>query len=205
MYGGNAPAGSMGLTDPHYEKRILQHLDNDPARYGVVFHGKLGLSKFDIMSRSVLGLPNPTGFSECCPGSVLELSACGNAIVGPRRWGLCDTVVDGVTGYLCSTDDDYVRTAVRLLRDPARAVEMGRAGQRFVSDNFGVSQVCEDWRRLFTSLQSGAKLSGANSGPLLGRYPLQILRRPGSGFRVPGADVLLNHFDRAHGWILTNF
>jgi glycosyltransferase involved in cell wall biosynthesis len=204
VYASGNPVGPLGLTAPEYEKRIMEYLDNDPARYGVVFHGKLGLSKFEIMSRAVLGLPNPTGFSECCPGSVLELSACGNAVVAPRRWGMCDTVLDGVSGYLCTTDDEYVRTSVALLKDPARALDMGRAGQAFVAEKFGFRSVCDEWHALFTALQRGESLAEANPGPLKGSYPLQPLRMPANG-RVPVWGELVNHFDRAHGWILTNF
>jgi glycosyltransferase involved in cell wall biosynthesis len=202
LYGGADPVGPMGLAAPGYEKRILAHLDNDPAKYGVVFHGKLGLDRFDIMSRSILGLPNPTGFTEVCPGSVLELSACGNAVLGPRRWGICDTVVDGVSGYLCTSDDEYVHRAVSLLKDPARALEMGRAGQAFVGDKFGFSRVCAEWHQLFTDLRRGERPSLANSRVLKGQYPLQWLRKPSRIFRM---GALLTHFDRAHGWFLGNF
>jgi glycosyltransferase involved in cell wall biosynthesis len=205
LYGRSDLIGPLGLTHPRYERRILHHLDNDPAKYGVVFHGKLGISKFEIMSRSVLGLPNPTAFTECCPGSTLELSACGNAVVAPRRWGMCDTVVDGVSGCLSTTDDEYVRSAVSLLNNPERALEMGRKGQTFVRERFSFSRVCDEWLDLFASLANCAVPARPNPGPLNGSYPLQSLRGANGKLMIPGADALLNYFDRAHGWFIRKF
>jgi glycosyltransferase involved in cell wall biosynthesis len=198
LYGGDRPLGPLGLAEPHYEKRILAHLGNDPAKFGVVFHGKLGLGKFEMMRRSTVGLPNPTGFTECCPGSVLELSACGNAVVGPRRWGMCDTVIDTVTGHLCTSDGEYVRKAAALLANPEAALEMGRAGQEFVRENFAVPRICEQWRVLFEGLErAGVPVRKAAQDRPRGRYPLPLLRKPGS--------LLLSNLDRAHGWILRSF
>ncbi len=198
LYGGDAPLGPLGLAEPRYEKRILAHLGNDPAKHGVVFHGKLGLGKFDVMRRSSVGLPNPTGFTECCPGSVLELSACGNAVVGPRRWGMCDTVIDTVTGHLCTSDGEYVRKAAALLADPEAALGMGRAGQEFVRENFAFPRICEQWRVLFEGLErTGVPVRRAAQDRPRGRYPLPLLRKQGSQVR--------SNLDRAHGWILRSF
>lgn len=203
LYGGGTPLGPAGLAQPEYEKKILAYLDHDPARHGVVFHGKLGLEKFGIMQRSQVGLPNPTGFTECCPGAVLELSACANAIVAPRRWGMCDTVEDRVTGRLCDSEEEYVREAAALLSDPGAALRMGRAGQRFVRDHFNFARVCGDWQALFDRLEGRRSPQPvAAEAPLKGRYPLQSLRNPAY---AAGLGSLVSGFDRVHGWVLRRF
>ena len=156
LYGGDEPLGPLGLAHPQYENKILAYLDHDPSRHGVVFHGKLGLEKFRIMQRSRVGLPNPTGFTECCPGSsgagVGRLRQCG---VATRRWGMCDTVVDHVTGRLCDSDPEYVREAAALLSDPETALRMGRAGQEFVRENFNFGRICGSGKPCFRSSREG--------------------------------------------------
>ncbi len=200
LYGGDEPLGPLGLAHPQYENKILAYLDHDPSRHGVVFHGKLGLEKFRIMQRSRVGLPNPTGFTECCPGSVLELAACANAVVAPRRWGMCDTVVDHVTGRLCDSDPEYVREAAALLSDPETALRMGRAGQEFVRENFNFGRICGLWEALLSQLE-GRKIPHPAPGLLRGRYPLQWLRAS----RPAGMGAFWSGFDRVHGWLLRTY
>jgi len=78
----------------------------------------------------MVGLPNPTGFLECCPASVVEMSGCQAAVVALRQWGMCDTVVDRVTGFLCRHDREYVDRVISLFSDPNTAQAMGVAGRR---------------------------------------------------------------------------
>src|SRR5581483_6078032 len=88
VYHADQPLGPLGVAAPSYEKRLVRYLGKEPARHGVVFHGKLGREKYDVMSRALIGLPNPTGFTECCPASVVEMSQWGAAVVAVRQWGM---------------------------------------------------------------------------------------------------------------------
>src|SRR5258708_49421 len=40
--------GTLGVASVSYEKLILRYLRNDPASCGVVFHGKMGIEKYDV-------------------------------------------------------------------------------------------------------------------------------------------------------------
>lgn len=61
---------------------------------------------------------------------LLEASACGKPVIGGRAGGVKDSVIDGVTGFLVSTDDEgeIVRRIDTLLTDAGLAGRMGAAG-----------------------------------------------------------------------------
>ena len=200
----NRQMGSMGVALPSYEKLILRYLRNDPAKYGVVFHGKMGPEKYNVMGRALIGLPNPTGFTECCPASVVEMSGCGAAVVAQRQWGMCDTVVDGVTGYLCRNDREYIERVISLFKNPDTAQCMGVAGQRFVRDNFSHAAVCEQWVRLVDEVISSAVPSGTTPF-LVGRYPLRSLRTANRRLRSPRLHAFVSFVDRVRGVFLKRY
>ncbi len=200
----NRRTGSLGVAFPAYEKLILRYLRNDPAKYGVVFHGKMGTEKYEVMGRALVGLPNPTGFTECCPASVVEMSSCGAAIVAQRQWGMCDTVVDGVTGYLCRGDREYVDRVISLFNNPEKARSMGLAGQRFAEDSFSYAAICEQWARLLDEVLSSAAPDYAV--PLLaGRYPLRRLRSANRRLRSTRLHAFVSFVDRVRGVFLKRY
>ncbi len=68
--------------------------------------------------------------------AILEASAAGLPVVVGRSGGTADAVRDGETGLLVRAEDPGELTAalVELLRDPARAQAMGRAGRHWVTE-----------------------------------------------------------------------
>jgi len=151
-----------------------------------------------------VGLPNPTGFTECCPGSVLEMSACRAAVVAMRQWGMCDTVLDQVSGFLCRDDDEYVDRVASLFTNLSMAESMGAAGQRFVRDSFSYDSVCEQWKRLFNEVFSSTVPSYSIS-PLAGRYPLHKFRAANGHIRSPQLHALVSFVDRVRGVFLKRY
>jgi len=41
--------GALGVASRSYENLILRYLRNDPAKYGVIFHGNDGIEKYGVM------------------------------------------------------------------------------------------------------------------------------------------------------------
>jgi mannosyltransferase len=72
--------------------------------------------------------------------TLLEAMAAGAAMVAARAGAADKVVVEGETGFLVPTGDvDAMAEALeKLMRDPARAIEMGRKGRERVLAHFSV-------------------------------------------------------------------
>jgi hypothetical protein len=121
----------------------------------VHFTGRLGREKDIILQRAMVGVVNPSGQTENCPGSALEFAAAGTATVSGAYYGMMDTVIDGETGLLGRTDDDLADNIVALLQNPERAIAMGRNGAAFVKRRYDWQSVTSQWIALFNTLQAG--------------------------------------------------
>ena len=76
----------------------------------------------------------------------------GRPVVGGRCGGITLQIDDGVNGYLVDSVEECAKRTLDLLRDPARADEMGAAGREHVRHSFLSTRELEDWLRLFASL-----------------------------------------------------
>jgi colanic acid/amylovoran biosynthesis glycosyltransferase len=83
-----------------------------------------------------------SGDAEGTPVSIQEASAAGLPVVSTRHAGIPEVVVEGETGLLVEEGDveGMSREMLRLLRDPARAAALGRAGRRRVRALFSSAQ-----------------------------------------------------------------
>ncbi len=152
LYDRSVPLGPWGIAPESYERKfLLPHLADRHGRPipSVDFLGLLtGTDRIPVMQQATVGVVNPSGETENCPGSALEFQAAGTPVVSGAYWGLLDTVRQGETGLLGRTDRDLVGNICTLLEDPDRATEMGRAGIRYIEENFGYQAVVAEWVRL---------------------------------------------------------
>lgn len=80
---------------------------------------------------------------------LVEAAACEVPCVTGRSGGTPEAVVDGVTGFVVDAHrrERLAAPVVRLLRDPALARRMGRAGRRHASEEFGgrIPDALDEW------------------------------------------------------------
>jgi glycosyltransferase involved in cell wall biosynthesis len=76
----------------------------------------------------------------------LEAMSCERPVVVSRCGGLCETIVDGLTGFSVSPSDAaaLADAVARLFRDPAQARQMGRAGRERVCRSFSLDRYVDD-------------------------------------------------------------
>jgi len=63
--------------------------------------------------------------------------------------GIPRQVIDGETGFLAGTADEFAQRIVELYQHPELAARLGRAGRRHVHDNFLITRYLRDYLRLF--------------------------------------------------------
>jgi alpha-1,3/alpha-1,6-mannosyltransferase len=67
----------------------------------------------------------------------LEAMAASRAVVAVNNGGPAETIIDGITGFLCPPQPSAFAAALAILAsDPARAERMGRAGREHVAGKF---------------------------------------------------------------------
>ena len=84
----------------------------------------------------------------------LEAMACETAVVASAVGGILEVVVDGETGLLVPPSDPaaLAEAVNTLVRDPARAAAMGRAGRVRAVEQFDWSAIARQTVEIYASL-----------------------------------------------------
>jgi glycosyltransferase involved in cell wall biosynthesis len=123
-----------------------RHLEGLAAELGmkegsdVIFAGAVPEAELPA-HYALAGVYVHTGREESFGLSVIEALTLGLPVVSVAEGGPCDTVQDGVSGYLVPAGEAALGSAIAgLLADPPKARAMGRAGAAFVARHY-------DWKR----------------------------------------------------------
>jgi glycosyltransferase involved in cell wall biosynthesis len=158
IYGENLSVGPLGVASEQYEREgIIPFLCNEQGKLhpSVTFHGQMGKEKFEVMQRATIGVVNPTGDSETCCVSAVEMSGCKVAVVSGAYYALLDTVLHKKTGLLGRGVDDLVENICSCLTNLDMAETLGQAGYQRVKNQYAFSAVVLRWVELFEALDEG--------------------------------------------------
>lgn len=86
--------------------------------------------------------------------TMLEAMARGKPVVATGVGGTAGVVTDGVTGLVVPPSDSerLAGRILELLRDPAKAREIGEAGRRLVREQFRVDRMADETVRLYRDI-----------------------------------------------------
>jgi len=115
----------------------------------------MGKEKYDLLAKAIVGIANPTGITETCCVSAVEMSGCKTAVVSGAYYALLDTVIHGKTGLLGRGVDDLADNICKCLESPELAKKLGQAGYERVLEQYDFSVVIPKWVELFSRLQEG--------------------------------------------------
>lgn len=80
--------------------------------------------------------------------AVTEAMASGLPVVAERRGGIVEQIEDGVDGFLCETDAEFLEKLGMLIESPERRATMGRLASIKVQANFGFDRLHRELDRL---------------------------------------------------------
>ena len=116
---------------------------------GIISTGYVGYATIEqyYAMMDVYVLPS---YREGFPTSVLEASSMEIPVITTRATGCCDSIKEGETGFFVNHDEKELEKALRKLYDDSALRErMGKAGRKFVEDNFRQEIVWEEIEKLY--------------------------------------------------------
>jgi trehalose synthase len=151
-----ALVGSMASDDPegwdYYDKTVRHAGEDFDIRVLHNFHGvgNREVNAFQSAADVVIQKSTREGFGLV----VAEAMWKSKPVIGGDVGGIPLQIVDGETGYLVSSAEECADRALRLVRSPKLAEEMGAAAREHVRRHFLSTRHLADYLRLFNALAS---------------------------------------------------
>lgn len=143
VYDSSAHLGEYGIAEAKYEHLLCEYLSNDGRLLpGVHFMGRMGGEKNDILMKTKVGVPNPTGITETFCLCAVEMQCLGARITTIKAPGYLDTVRNGI---LYSSPSQLATTIIRLLQSEEDNYD---DAMRFFRKYFAVEVVVARWEQL---------------------------------------------------------
>lgn len=145
LYFNGAKLGKYSIAEQSYEKSFMKYLIDEKGKIlkSVHFCGILGEEKNEILKKTKVGIPNPSGLTETFGLSAVEMQLMGCNIVTKKCPGFLDTVK---VGLLYDDDTLLATNIIKALKKPqtdfCEAIE-------YFEKNFSISKVSECWENLF--------------------------------------------------------
>jgi glycosyltransferase involved in cell wall biosynthesis len=147
------------VGDGWWRERLVEHVKRLGIADAVTFHGHVDdVTKHHVLQSSwVQLLPSR---KEGWGLAVVEAAQHGVPTVGYRSsGGLCDSIVDGVTGLLVDSRAELVERLEELLRDPVLRDGLGTKA-RARSGEFSWAQSADAMHAVLQAVQAGNFVSG---------------------------------------------
>lgn len=143
LYNSSAVLGQYGIAEKSYEESFMKYLSRDGHILpSVHFMGKMGVEKNEILLKTKVGVPNPTGITETFCLSAVEMQVYGAVLATVKAPGYMDTVKNGV---LCSNDRNLAETIIRLLKTDKSNYE---EAMNFFEKEFSLDSILLKWKQL---------------------------------------------------------
>ena len=151
LYDRTAQLGDYGIAEKDYEKQFMSYLTDDEGKIipSVKFWGVLGIEKNDVLKRTRVGVPNPSGISETFCITALEMQAMGALVATIDFGGFINTVYR--TGVLYKHTDELAASIVTQMKKNENDLE---GFFHFMKENFAFEKVAEDWVNFFDDLEN---------------------------------------------------
>ena len=136
--------GDYGIAEPNYEKRFVRYLLDKDGRISnrIHFLGDLGLEKYEIMAKSMIGVVNPTGRTETFGLGAIEFNRCGVFVIGSTP-----SIVNNVNGWKTTKGFGLFRLIKKAINKREKIIMMGESSARVVS-KYLPNQVVPKWKSI---------------------------------------------------------
>ncbi len=142
LYDRTSKLGRYGIAEEGYEKQFMFSLTDGEGKIipSVHFWGVLGIEKNEILKRTRVGVPNPSGISETFCITALEMQAMGALVTTINYGGLKNTVFH--TGILYNNPKELATSIITLLQKKENQIQ---EFYKFMEENFSFEHITKDW------------------------------------------------------------
>lgn len=143
VYDSNATLGTLGVATKEYEAAFLPYLTKEGELMpNVHFFGQMGSEKENILLKTKVGVPNPTGITETFCLSAVEMQMFGVKIATIKAPGYLDTVRNGI---LYKKPCQLAESIVELLKSDDSGYE---ESMHYFRSEFSKDAVLRHWEDL---------------------------------------------------------
>lgn len=144
LYNRNQKLGEYGIAEAKFEKKFIRYLLNgNDIINSVHFMGIMGVEKYELLSRTKVGVPNPAGLTETFGLSAVEMQLCGAKIATIKCPGYLDTVKNGI---LYKKKSQLACTVIKQLKSTENNY---LSAKQYIDKHFSIDRVLIEWERLF--------------------------------------------------------
>lgn len=149
VYDENARLGKYNIAEESYEKKFMSYLTDRSGDVlpNVHFMGNMGLEKNEILAKTKVGVPNPTGLTETFCISAVEMQQMGCAVTAMAAPGYFDTFING---KIVGNKKQLTKSIVDLLLAKGAVISYNNTIDR-ITKLFSVENVIKDWEKLFSN------------------------------------------------------
>lgn len=147
LYSDQDSLGDYNIAESSYEKVFMPYItdENGEILPSVIFHGILGPEKNEIISKSCVGVVNPSGDTETFCISAAEFFGCGVPVVTKNVPGITDVVIHNINGICIDTYDQLVPAICKLIENRQLNEMLGHNGYEHVRESFNTKRIIEEW------------------------------------------------------------
>lgn len=153
VYNRTSKLGKLGIADESFEKSFIPYLSDSNGNLldSISFLGLMGPEKIDILKRASVGVVNPSARTEIFSMTIMEMASAQLPVVTLNANGFPDSIENGKTGYLCSTQSRISKKIIRLLKDKDLCAQLGYAAKLRLQ-MFSPKEIIPQWVNLFNRL-----------------------------------------------------
>lgn len=166
LYNKDSKLGKYNIAADKYEKKFMKYLTDKEGNIidSVIFLGTMGKEKEEYITKTKVGVANPTGISETFCLSAVEYKTYGIPIVTYNGYGLLDTVRNNIDGILIKNKRQLKKAIINLLRDDKLNEKLGTNGYNDGFQCFLPTNIIPKWIEMLNEVNLGvsAKINVPN-------------------------------------------
>ena len=153
LYNKNSKLGQYKIAEENYEKSFMPFLtkDNGDILDSVKFWGILGKEKKNILKKTKVGVPNPSGLTETFCLSAVEMQLNGCLVISKKYVGLLETVLQP-SKLLYNTDRKLHLEIIEAL-NTKKEINISEV-QKQLLNKFSFEIIIQKWIDLFEKIES---------------------------------------------------